>query len=127
MMRKFKHKQLWWVATETEHEMGNYYWVFKIWKKIGTPIFKELIEADSNREEVVENDWIDKVLWEMFDMNNESMNLTEKEIRELIEENCPVQKKFTEKEVEEYYWEWARRQTIDIVCSFLQDQWLLEE
>jgi hypothetical protein len=39
----------------------------------------------------------------MFDMNNESMNLTEKEIRELIEENCPVQKKFTEKEVEEYY------------------------
>lgn len=125
-MKKFKHKTLWWDAKETEHEMENYYWVFKIWKKIGTPVFKELIEADSNREEVVEKDWIDDAITD-YDVSEYNTYKRKENLRQAIEKHAPKERKFTREDIDNWYNSASYIWTRGYIEWFLRGHWLLEE
>lgn len=127
-MKTYKHKTLWVIATENKydniHKNIKTYW-YKI-KNAGFYIPEECLIGSQDREEVLENDWIDKVIDDI--KNNDIVTEDENEIRKIlkwiIEKHCPKQKMFTEKEVEEEFILNERRYT-DIICSFLLKHWLL--
>ena len=121
MMKTYRHKTLWWIAKKEE----TLIWICKIQDKNNyNYIDIKLIENSQDWEEVVETtDWIDEarnMYWEAWPDNDVN------DFREAVIKHAP-RVRFTENEIKKYYWERTRRQSIDIVCRFLQEHWLLEE
>lgn len=143
MNKTYKHKTLWWIAIKEEKEKYKWqyaifnWWDFAVKERNDNPakqpdrvymMYPELIEWSNDREEVVEKDLVYDARLLYCDFQNIAVECSAKDSFRLAIEKCfPIQKKFTEKEVEEYYWERSRRQTIDIVCRFLKEHWLLAE
>lgn len=123
IMKKFRHKTLWWIAQE---RIDNKYRVF-VWKNglemdVVDWIPKELIENSQDREEFVEKDWIGDILLEY----NKDSFLNCERMRKIIEKHAPKVKKFTEEEVQVWN-EMNFRMCPDTICDFLRVNWLLEE
>lgn len=127
MTKTYRHKVLWitaiihettpWVAEIQDQEVCNY-------------IGSNIVLQGSDREEVIEKDWIDKVLWHMFSISDHCMCLPEKEVRELIEKHAPKVKKFAISEVQlfcERNNPYNRSTSGEYVIKFLAHHWLLEE
>lgn len=133
MMKKFKHKTLWWIAKPVqddnmrlEEKLVDKYDIFAFPNGScinNCRIFtEELIELWF--EEVVEKDWIsylyEFILWDT--------KPTENSLREYIEQHAPKVKKFTIDELKKYQQE--KRDSTDPyyhILIFCKDHWLLEE
>lgn len=122
MTKTYKHKTLWWIALE----------YFKSWKfyisrvnddwtevEIAINVLPELIWSD--REEVVEKDWIDELHNDLFYVARE---ISVRTLREAIEKHAPKQVKFTREEIEK----WAdenRPYACGAILDFVKDHNLL--
>lgn len=100
-MKTYKHKTLWWYAKKRIDDDYRIY-VWKNWIEMEVMDFvkKELIENSSDREEVVEKDWIrlvfEEILWrEMVDEKSWLIMW-----RQAIEKHAPKQK-FTRDDLRE--------------------------
>ena len=120
MTKVFKHKTLWWIAEKEE----TLIWICKIQDKNDyNYIDIKLIEADSNREEVVENDWVDNII-EGLQVNK----AFSAQYREIIEKHCPpLLKKFTREDIDNWYNSASCMWTRGYIEWFLIKHWLLEE
>lgn len=95
MTKTYKHKTLWWIATDARLLITTYEVKKLDWGIIY--VDKELVETD--REEVIEKNWIDdsveefyKLWWKFTDEKDL------KEFREILEKHAPKQKKITEEQ-----------------------------
>ncbi len=96
-MKTYKHKTLWWIAKldsrATRYEVHHSEWNFHL-------VHPSIIENSQDREEIVENDWVDKVLEEFwrytYYWNTYETRLV---LRNAIENHTP---KFTEESILEW-------------------------
>lgn len=114
-MRQFKHKTLWWIAQQ-QSEWDNKYVVGNSFR-----FPEELLINSSDREEVVERDWVEKCVDEIFEYQrwrpwDEPDYVS---IRKIIEKHAPKQKMFTREEVESHWHLW------EMICDFLKEHNLL--
>lgn len=140
-MKTFKHKQLGRLAIEEKIIMWEWknkmYGIKKIDSRQTFYTYPELIENSSDREEVVEKDWID----DAFDMfwwfaYYETPDSSKDFFRRSVEKHAPKQKKFTRNEVRERISREVKLRTnIDyttmlldrevMLCDFLKEHGLL--
>ena len=100
---------------------------------------KQLIENSSDREEIIENDWISQCVEEIFEYQRWFPYEDEPDyvsIRKIIQKHAPKQKKFTRNEVRERISREVKLRTnIDyttmlldrevMLCDFLKEHGLL--
>jgi len=98
-MKTYKHKTLWWIA-EIE-DFNKPLCKYKTLDSDWIVIHRCFISSDSNREEVVEKDWIERFADEV----NYQFDWDMEDFRKILEKHAPKQKKFTD----EYVWDFVRR------------------
>lgn len=136
-MKTYKHKKLWWEATEEELFLEEWKSIMYGVKKTGSKqtfyAYPEIIENSQEREEVVEKDWISQCIDEYNTLSRIAYKLDNGrvptvDLKRIIEQHAPKQKMFTREEVEylksyatpndeyiSYYW----------FIQFLKTHWLL--
>ena len=130
MMRKFKHSTLGWIAEEEKvlrEEEERMYQIKKPTSKQSFYVYPELIEWCSDREEVIEDDWISNA-WKEYE-EYWTTNRYE-EFRGIIEKHAPKQVKFTKKEFIDFFMLYRQNETTlrtEIVFDFLRQHNLLDE
>ena len=142
-MKTYKHRTLWWIAkpctvwwftvvvNDTDWDRVLAYYI----DDIKDTLHYKIIEADSNREEVVETkDWVDEVyktLEEDYDWCFEYTEVVE-HLRQAIEKHAPIVKKFTMEDIERWtrknmYPDHERSIVLNEFKFFFRVNWLLEE
>lgn len=122
MMRKFKHKDTWEIITQTNENwdyMFNAMLANKNYADRHYHFPKRVIENSQDREEVIEQDWIDELIQEL-----EVAKCFQWKYRQAIEKHAPKIKKFTREDVEEFVW-WDRPVAYLAIRDFLQKHNLL--
>lgn len=120
MPKTYKHRTLWLVAKEYVRS-----WRFSVYQKnddwteveIASNVIALLIWSD--REEVVEKDWIDKLYSEIPSLNDKEL------FRRYVEQHAPKQKMFTREDVYSTIRMWDKTIEAKIVIQFLQAHNLL--
>jgi len=124
MMRKFKHKTLWWVAEciETNERVCIWSWPMEwIWcsvHEITLLWFEEVVEQPPKRmRDVIE------------EYNKNYTNLNDHKLIKALEKHAPKQKKFTRDYVFNTWYKNKNMPNIwnDLLHLFLKEHWLLEE
>lgn len=104
MPKTYKHKTLWLMAVQDQKDPSGNYTYSENW--ISYTIRKNIIENSSDREEVVEKDWISKLRVDLEEFVARNGYFTYEDMfRASIEQHAPKQKKFTD----EYVWDFVRK------------------
>lgn len=117
IMKTYKHKTLWWIA-EIE-DFNKPLCKYKTLDSDWIVIHRCFISSDSNREEVVEKDWVEMCVDEIFEYQrwrpwDEPDYVS---IRKIIEKHAPQVKKFTREDIGKWSREITERPVI--ICSFV--------
>jgi hypothetical protein len=120
MSKVYKHNTTWRTAElnkdwwyEVKHSEGNFHFVHP-----------RLIEGCSDREEVVQKDWVDQArdfFWRKWPTWQD-----EKDFREAIALHAPKVKKFTRADLKGMMPYISTQDRITVI-DFLKENWLLEE
>lgn len=134
-MKTYKHKTLWWSAEidwlrwRVKNDVDVYFEWLTFQSNYAIQIPTILIENSSDREEVVEKDWIDNAWLLYCDFQHIAYDcLAKNSFREAIEKYAPKTKKFTKDEIIAFYSEGLPKihwQHIDWAVQFLSKHNLL--
>ena len=134
-MKTYKHKTLWWSAEidwlrwRVKNDVDVYFEWLTFQSNYAIQIPTILIENSSDREEVVEKDWIDDARQKFRESAyREEPHLSKNVFRTVIEKHAPGTKKFTRDEIIAFYSEGLPKthwQHIDWAVQFLSKHNLL--
>ncbi len=115
MSKVFKHKTLGYIAKH-RNDLEELWLDVEVWKNATYEIPRDIFFADTNREEVIEKDWI-TFLFENLDHWHKYEDFRERVLRFI-----PKQVKFTKKEV----WDFFRNNWYNPTIQW-NTYWFLEE